>query len=213
MPLQNRVTPEGKIVAVTARGTMMGNRGGCFHRNDKTLKARHWASKQWICCVLEFKGRRHKVMSPGLYTALFFLDEATAISAGHRPCFECRRADAVRFAGAWAKAKKLDSLPRAPEMDAELHRFRVISDGHVSQWGASTDRLPNGAFIMHLARPHLVMGNQLLPWSHDGYGAPVPRPLGKAARLAQILTPIPMVAVISAGYRPMLHPSAAARLG
>src|SRR5947199_10356022 len=94
MPLQNRVTPFGELIAISARGTMFGNRGGRFHRDDRTLGARRWASRQWICCVLSFKGRRHSVWGPTSYTDLFFLDEVTALAAGHRPCFECLRADA-----------------------------------------------------------------------------------------------------------------------
>ena len=90
MPLQNRVTPEGEIIATAARGTMMGNRGGCLHRPDKTLGRRRWVTRQWICCELRFRGRHRVVMTPGQYTELFFLDEATALAAGHRPCFECR---------------------------------------------------------------------------------------------------------------------------
>ena len=98
MPLQNRVTPEGEIIATPHRGLMMGNRGGCFHLPDRTLGARRWATRQWIACVLEFKGRhRAAMMQPNRYTELFFLDEATALAAGHRPCFECRRRDAERF--------------------------------------------------------------------------------------------------------------------
>ena len=127
MPLQNRVRPDGEIEAVRARGTMMGNRGGCFHREDKTLKPRRWSSRQWICCVLSFKARRRRVFSPGLYTELFFLDEATALAAGHRPCFECRRADAVRFAATWAEAHALEASPRASDIDAVLHAERIAS--------------------------------------------------------------------------------------
>jgi hypothetical protein len=103
MPLQNRVTPSGEIIATPHRGLMMGNRGGCFHRPDQTLKARRWANRQWIACLLEFKDRRRQLMQPNRYTELFFLDEATALAAGHRPCFECRRASAVRFAELWTK--------------------------------------------------------------------------------------------------------------
>ena len=106
MPLQNRVTPEGEIIATPHRGLMMGNRGGCFHLPDRTLGSRRWATRQWIACVLEFKGRhRQAMMQPNRYTELFFLDEATALAAGHRPCFECRRRDAERFAALWAETR------------------------------------------------------------------------------------------------------------
>src|SRR6266511_2726230 len=102
MPLQNRVDPFGSLIATPARGAWFGNRGGRFHRDDRTLGGRQWASRQWICCALSFKARRHQVWGPG-FTDLFFLDEVTAFAAGHRPCFECRRKDAVAFAAAWAK--------------------------------------------------------------------------------------------------------------
>src|SRR5262245_10377094 len=125
MPLQNRVTPTGEIIADPARGTLMGNRGGPLHRPDQTLGARRWVSKAWICCRLEFKGRRRQVMSPGKYTELFFLDEATALAAGHRPCFECRRAEAEQFARLWAKVHGAHDRARAGDMDRVLHAERV----------------------------------------------------------------------------------------
>ena len=106
MPLQNRVDPFGELIATPARGLLFGNRGGRFHRDDQTLGTRRWVSRQWICCVLRFKNRRHPVWRDR-YTALFFLDEVTAFAAGHRPCFECRRADATLFAEKWAQARRL----------------------------------------------------------------------------------------------------------
>src|SRR5690606_39500251 len=118
MPLQNRVTPEGEIIATSARGTMMGNRGGCLHRPDKTLGRRRWVTKQWICCELQFRGRHREVMAPRRYTELFFLDEATAFAAGHRPCFECRRADAPDFARLWANAEGRAERAGAAHLDA-----------------------------------------------------------------------------------------------
>jgi hypothetical protein len=203
MPLQNRVTPEGDIVAVAARGTMMGNRGGCFHRADQTLKARHWANAQWLCCVLAFKGRRRPaMMQPGLYTELFFLDEATALSAGHRPCFECRRADAKRFASLWAIAHGLDAPPKAPDMDAVLHPARIKRE----RWTSRLNDLPDGVFVTHNGRPHLSVRGYLLPWSHEGYGQKIKRAAGPAH--VGVLTPRPTAAVIAAGYQPMLHPLA-----
>ena len=106
MPLQNRVTPFGELVAVPARGTLFGNRGGRFHTDAKTLSARRWASRQWICCMLDFKGRQRDVWGR-FYTELFFLDEPTVLAAGHRPCFECRRKDAEKFAEQWRAAHRL----------------------------------------------------------------------------------------------------------
>src|SRR3569833_1900046 len=118
MPLQNRVTPFADLIADAARGTMFGNRGGKFHRDDRTLGRRRWASRQWICCVLDFKGRQRDVWGR-YYTELFFLDEVTALAAGHRPCFECRRMDAERFARLFPRAH------RAPAMDDILHAERL----------------------------------------------------------------------------------------
>src|SRR5690606_9191936 len=125
MPLQNRVTPEGEIIATAARGTLMGNRGGCLHGPDRRLGRRRWVTRQWICCELQFRGRHRQVMTPGQYTELFFLDEATALAAGHRPCFECRRADAVRFARTWAQIEGQTGRASAPHMDAALHAERL----------------------------------------------------------------------------------------
>ena len=124
MPLQNRVSPFGDLYASSARGLFMGNRGGRFHTDAKTLTARRWASRQWICCVLDFKGRRRDVWGR-FYTEVFFLDEPTALAAGHRPCFECRRSDAETFAETWREARKRGRRPSAGEMDAVLHSERL----------------------------------------------------------------------------------------
>lgn len=207
MPLQNRVTPAGEIVATPERGTMMGNRGGCFHRPDRTLAATHWASRQWICCVLSFKGRRRQLMQPNRYTELFFLDEATALSAGHRPCFECRRADAVRFAELWAGALGEPERPSAPAMDLVLHRERLGSSRQKGTFEADIAALPAWTFLRlpSDSTPYLLAPEGLLPWSFAGYGALRARP---ASQCVQVLTPRTIVAVLSAGYRPMVHPSA-----
>jgi hypothetical protein len=159
VPLQNRVTPFGELIATSARGTMFGNRGGRFHRDDRTLGARRWASRQWICCVLAFKGRRHPVWRDR-YTALFFLDEVTALAAGHRPCFECRRADAKAFVEKWAQAKGHE-IPRAPEMDVALQKERL--DGRTKRTHAMhADELPDGAFIAIGDAAFALRGNTML---------------------------------------------------
>src|SRR6187402_1000209 len=124
MPLQNRVDPFGELFADAARGTLFGNRGGRFHRDDRILGRRRWVSRQWICCVLDFKNRRRDVWGR-YYTELFFLDEVTALAAGHRPCFECRRKDAETFAGTWRQVFRLRTRPRAAEMDERLHAERL----------------------------------------------------------------------------------------
>jgi hypothetical protein len=201
VPLQNRVDPFGELIATPARGTMYGNRGGHFHRDDKTLGLRRWASRQWICCVLSFKGRRHNVWGPG-YTGLFFLDEVTALAAGHRPCFECRRADAKAFAEAWARAKKI-AEPYAPEMDIVLQNERL--EGREKRTHAFPfEKLPDGAFVTLDDAAYAVRGDKLLRWSPSGYTEARSRPCGTRT----VLTPPSIVAALLAGYRPQWHPSA-----
>jgi len=204
MPLQNRIDPFGELIATSARGLFLGNRGGRFHRDDQTLGQRRWASRQWICCVLEFKNRHRKVWGPG-YTELFFLDEATALAAGHRPCFECRRAAAKAFAQAWARAKGGD-IPYAPEMDVVLQRERL--DGRAKRRHAMrVDDLPDGTFLTLKDEPRLayaVRGSYLLRWSESGYVDRLARPRA----MADVLTPPSIVAILHAGYRPQWHPSA-----
>ena len=201
MPLQNRVTPFGGLIATPARGTMFGNRGGRFHRGDRTLGTRRWASRQWICCVLQFKGRRHDVWGRG-YTDLFFLDEVTALGAGHRPCFECRRADARAFAEKWAQARGGD-IPHAPAMDVVLQKERL--EGRAKRMHEMpADELPDGAFIAIDESAFALRGVKILRWSPSGYREREQRPRG----IATVLTPPSIVAVLSAGYRPQWHPTA-----
>jgi hypothetical protein len=212
MPLQNRVTPEGEIIATPYRGLMMGNRGGCFHLPDRTLGSRRWASRQWIACVLEFKGRhRQAMMQPNRYTELFFLDEATALAAGHRPCFECRRRDAERFAALWAETRGWPAPARAPEMDATLQAERVGAQGQKLTYRAQLSGLPDGAFVRLAeggpAQAYLVDNGRILAWGPAGYGAAL---AAAKRRDVEVLTPRSIVAVLSSGYRPMVHPSAGA---
>src|ERR1700758_506204 len=142
MPLRNRVTPWGEIIAVPARGTFMGNRGGALH-NEQRVIVRPYASRRWITCVLEFRGRQRTVMSPNRYTELFFLDEAVAFAAGHRPCAECRRERFAAFQQAWMRRHGSNSteLPRADDIDAELHRARVDRRGGQVTYEAALDAL------------------------------------------------------------------------
>jgi hypothetical protein len=189
MPLQNRVNPFGEIEAVAARGLMMGNRGGKLHRDDRTLAKRRWASTHWIACELQFRGRKRDVMGK-FYTELFFLDEVTALAAGHRPCFECRRADAKAFLG----------HRRVNDFDAVLHAERL------SQREAEVAKLPDGAMISNDGtRAYAVKGSMLLAWSYEGYGAAIPR-AGMAR--ARLLTPPLIVKILAQGYTPRWHPSA-----
>jgi hypothetical protein len=209
-PLQNRVTPQGEIIACAARGTMFGNRGGALHTPDKTLTSRRWKTKAWICCVLAFKGRRRVVMSPNRYTELFFLDEATALAAGHRPCFECRRQDALRFSEAWQVARGLARRPSAPQMDDVLHAERIARKGEKKTYRSPLRSLPDGSFVLCQGTPCLVLEGRLRQWSPDGYGAAI---AAGGSNPVEVLTPPSIVAVLSAGYLARLHPSAFAASG
>jgi hypothetical protein len=210
MPLQNRMTPMGDIIADAARGTLMGNRG-ILHDSSRRLGAARWRHRSWICCRLSFKDRRREVMAPGRYTELFFLDEATALAAGHRPCCECRRDDFRAFQGAWRRA--VDGVAAsASAMDGILHRARVEPHSRRQvRFEASLGDLPDGAFVLLAGGPSsplLVLGDELLPWRPAGYGAPRPRPSG--ARCV-VLTPKPTLSVLRAGYAPSLHLTATRR--
>ena len=207
MPLQNRVTPTGEIVADPSRGLMMGNRG-CLHGQGRTLGASRWRSKLWICCLLDFKGVQRDPMPPGRWTALFFLDEATALAAGHRPCGYCRRADYLAFAEAWRAARHLPRRPGAAEMDTALHRERTDPSRRKLTYPAPAAELPDGVMIRAGGEPGLLIGGRVRPWSFHGYGAPAP---ADHADRVEVLTPPSIVAAITAGYRPLVHPSALAR--
>jgi hypothetical protein len=202
MPLQNRVTPLGELVAAPGRGLVYGNRG-CLHDAEGRIR-RRYAVKRWIACRLEFRGRRRTLLQPGRYTELFFLDEATAFAAGHRPCAECRREDYLRFGAIWRGLHPGDA--GADAIDARLHAERL--DGRAQRrHHARLESLPDGAFVLLDGGPRLVLGRELLAWSASGYGDRVPRPLGAAV----VLTPPSLVAVLRAGWRPdvtLLHPSA-----
>ncbi len=204
MPLHNRVTPEGDVVAVAERGTLLGNRGGCFHTPDRTLTNRRYATRQWICCVLQFKNRRRLLMQPGRYTELFFLDEATAWAAGHRPCFECRRADALRFAETFNAVEGRSGRAAAPDMDLRLHAERIDRAGRKVVTSGRFGDLPDGAMVRYRGQPGLVHRTRCLPWTFAGYGDGIAVP-GDA--MVEVLTPPVMIAIMSAGYQPMVHAS------
>lgn len=204
MPLQNRVTPSGEIIALPDRGLFMGNRG-VLHDEKKRLGRRRWVLKAWLICHLDFKGRQRTVMAPRRYTELFFLDEASAIAAGHRPCYECRRTDFRAWQTAWQIAQDLSTPPRAPDMDACLHAERVAQGSRRNLvWQSDAAYLPDGAFVTVDGEPYLVREGALRAWSWQGYGRPVPRPHGGIT----VLTPPASVAALHAGYQPVLHPSA-----
>lgn len=207
MPLQNRVTPTGEIVATSARGLLMGNRG-CLHGGDRQLGAPRWRSKAWICCVLSYKGIKRDPMPPGSWTALFFLDEATALAAGHRPCGLCRRNDFLAFAHAWQRAYRLTERPKAAEMDAKLHAQRVDPRSRAQLTRpALLQQLPDGAMVRHAGEIKLVVRGRLLPWSESGYAQPA-QFCGSTE--VELLTPTATVAALTAGYQATIHPSARA---
>src|SRR5271157_663433 len=148
MPRQNRVTPFGELIATESRGTLMGNRG-CLHDNQQHIR-RAFACKRWIACVLEFRGRHRAIMTPGRYTELFFLDEATALAAGHRPCAECRLERFLAFCNAWKAAHPGDGRlrwPTAPEIDDRLHAERVASNRSERTFTSALEELPDGVFV------------------------------------------------------------------
>jgi len=208
MPLQNRVTPLGELIADPARGLVYGNRG-CLHDERGRIR-RRYNGKRWIACRLRFRGRRRSaLLQPGRYTELFFLDEATALAAGHRPCAECRHADYASFVSIW---RGLHPGPAgADAIDEQLHRERVDpgTRGHLCG-EAPLDELPDASVILLEGSPWLVYGGDLLRWTAAGYVARRPRPAGRQATL---VTPSSLVAVLRAGWQsdvPLLHPSALA---
>jgi hypothetical protein len=205
VPLQNRVLPTGEIVTSPARGMLLGNRG-CIHRPDRTLGVTRWRTKMWISCVLDWRGRKRDVMPPGRWTALFFLDEATALAAGHRPCGYCRRADHVWFAESWRAAKGMAARPHASDLDIWLHAERVDSRTRRKLTRpVQLGDLPDGAMVSRDGSIALWCQGTLRPWSFEGYGPP-----GQAGphTRADLLTPPSIVAALRAGYRPLVHPTA-----
>jgi hypothetical protein len=204
---QNRVTPLGEVVAVRERGTLTGNRG-CLHDAEGNIR-RAWQLKRWIACLLEFKGRQRRIMTPGHYTELFFLDEATALAAGHRPCAECRRERFNAFRRALAVGGGKDQpLPTAVEIDRQLHAERITPDRSKRTHHANLDELADGVFVLLPGverTPHLVLGRSLLHWTASGYTDREERPLGL---VVEVLTPELTVRAIRGGYTPELHPSA-----
>ncbi|WP_029005948.1 hypothetical protein [Azorhizobium doebereinerae] len=207
-PLRNRVDPFGAIAAHPARGLLMGNRGGRIHDpRTRTLTGRAWVSRQWICCALTFRDRRRAVMGEG-YTELFFLDEVVAFAAGHRPCFQCRRAAAEAFAAAWAKGEGT-LPPGAGEMDRRLHAERLNGTRRRLHPRRLAD-LPDGAVFETPEGPVAVKEGHLLRWSFSGWhamaGGPGPQ------ETVQVLTPPAVLHALAAGYRPLWHPSAAASI-
>jgi len=207
MPLPNRIAPDGSLFADPARGLLFGNRGGRFHDPQlRALPQRTYASRQWICCVLAFKGRRRQVWGQG-YTELFFCDEVTALAAGHRPCMECRRADALAYRAALIRGAGLTEMPAFPEIDRRLDAER--RDGRRKRLhNLPVAELPDGSVILREDAPGFLAltGRTALLWSPAGYVAQLDRPSG----MARVLTPPSSLAALACGYRPLWHGSAGA---
>jgi hypothetical protein len=195
MPRQNRVTPLGELIADPARGLVYGNRG-CLHDESGRIR-RRYNGKLWIACRLRFKGwHRHPLMQPGRFTELFFLDEATAFAAGHRPCALCRREDYNRFRDLWHEPHP--DQRKAVEMDAQLHTERLDPGTREHRLhDAELGDLPDGAFVLHDGEPHLVLGDELHRWAPGGYTTRLDRPSGHA----QLITPPSLVEILRAGWR------------
>jgi hypothetical protein len=204
--LQNRVTPLGDLVADPARGLVYGNRG-CLHDDHRHIRRRYQV-KRWIACRLEFRGwHREPLMQPGRFTELFFLDEATALAAGHRPCALCRRADYDFLTEVWASLH--EGQRGADAIDVQLHRERIApGSGERILHAASFDELPDGTFVLESGEPRLVLGDELLRWTPKGYADAMRRPRHTDAR---IVTPPSLVALLRHNREPLvplLHPSA-----
>jgi hypothetical protein len=202
-PLQNRVTPQGDIIATPHRGMFTGNRGIIHDPATKTLLTRRWSSNAWLTCVCEFRGRRRKVMGGRSWTELFFLDEATAFAAGHRPCFYCRRDDANIFRAAWEQGNGVSGI-LAPEMDAVLHRERLErGKKRLHPLPTPLPQLPDGTMVQAGTESFLVAQGRALLWSPGGY-----REAQTELSDVMLLTPPSTLRAFATGYRPVLHDSA-----
>jgi hypothetical protein len=206
VPRQNRVTPLGDLIADPARGLVYGNRG-CLHDEDGRIR-RRYDGRRWIACRLRFRGwHRAPLMQPGRFTELFFLDEATAFAAGHRPCALCRREDYDRFVEIWHLVHP--GQTGADAIDAQLHGERLDPNTRAQRHHeAPFDELPDGTFVLHDGEPRLVRGANLLLWIPSGYVDAIARPCGASAL---VITPPSLVEVLRHDRRPvvpLLHPSA-----
>jgi hypothetical protein len=203
VPLANRVTPFGALIATPERGTLMGNRG-CLHDAARRIR-RPFAGKRWIVCLLQFKGRRRTIMAPGQYTELFFLDEATALAAGHRPCAECQRARYRLFREHW-RAPGGGTVGTVDDVDAVLHAERLDGTRGWRVYAERLARLPSGVMIADAdGQARLLHDGALWPWAPAGYGVPVPI---RGDAEVHVLTPPSIVAAVTRGYPVGVHPSA-----
>lgn len=206
MALQNRVNPYGELEAVKSRGAWMGNRG-ILHNENKEIVA-PWRHKNWVICQLSFKGHKRTLFGDRTYSELFFLDEATALAAGHRPCFTCRRERYREFKDLWAHANaallEMHDLS-INQIDSQLHQERAIRGGGKMSFTAEIETLPSGTMMNWEGRAHLLWDKKLYPWTHSGYGS------GKECRpevtLVEVLTPKSIVEMYRVGFTPEVHPT------
>lgn len=206
MPFQNRVTPFGEIVVSAERGTMMGNRG-VLH-DDNKLIVLDWAHKGWITCQLKHGRRRREIMRSGSYSELFFLDETTAFSAGHRPCFDCQEQRAYEFRKSWFKAnagKHPGMRYSIAEIDRVLHRERINRKGEKVTFTAKASSLPDGTFILYAGKYYLKLKTYYLEWTHAGYVSHTTLPENSEVT---VLTPKSIVRCFAGGFEPFVHHSA-----
>lgn len=207
MPLQNRVDPWGQLQAVNSRGALLGNRG--IIHNDKKQIVAQWRSKAWITCQIHFKGRESTVFAPDSYSQLFFVDEATAFAAGHRPCAECRRDRYNEFKAAWVQSNREQietENPSAIEIDKILHSERVFEDKRKRTFEAQIGALPQGTFVVLEGKALLLWRGKLFEWSFDGYSrsnTSLP-----SSHSVTVLTPPSIVRMFAAGVTPQVHLSA-----
>jgi hypothetical protein len=200
--LQNRVDPQGNIIKTPARGAWMGNRG--LIHNDKKEIVRPYKLIPWITCLLQFKGWHREVMTPNRYTELFFLDEATAFSAGHRPCKECRREDHLRFKKFWVKGNPeygFNEKISIGKIDAIIHAERIAVDKSKVTYEESPGKLPDGAFVLYDDKPHLLKRNKMYLWTPAGYEKGIDLP---KVNTLPVITPRSIVNTFSAGYIPQM---------
>lgn len=203
MPLQNKVDPWGNLVAVKARGEYLGNRGILHDKEKNILKP--WAHKKWVICELSFKGIKRRLFSDNKYSELFFLDEATALAAGHKPCAHCRRSRYSEFKELWRQANGLSEFESlsSEQMDSQLHKERVSSERTKKTFEASYGSLPDGTFIELNNGAHLVWENNIYRWSYQGYS----RGEDSIAKnqLVKVITPKTIVRMYSSGFKPFVH--------
>jgi hypothetical protein len=205
MAYQNRVDPWGDLVATSVRGTLMGNRGILIDEHRQIV--RRYQTRRWIACLLSFKGRHREVMTPGTYTELFFLDEATAFAAGHRPCAECQHARYQEFRRAWLTANpgRVASDARIEAIDDILHQERYAG-GHKVTYQARRADLPDGVFFAYAGNAYLVHNGETFLWSFTGYTKADAHSFPDEV---DVLTPHSIVKTFNSGFRPLIHDSAA----